>query len=84
MSTTALITGGAGFIGSHTAEALLARGVYVRVLDNFSTGARANIEELADVELIEGDLLSYERVHNAVRGCDSGHCVRGDCRTCQV
>ena len=67
----ALVTGGAGFIGSHLAERLCAGGHEVRVLDNFATGHRANLEPLAgDVELVEGDIQSYERVHNAVRGCE--------------
>jgi len=64
-----LITGGAGFIGSNLARALLARGDHVRVLDNFSTGQRANLAGL-DVELIEGDLRSFERVSTACRGVD--------------
>jgi nucleoside-diphosphate-sugar epimerase len=69
--TVALVTGGGGFIGSHLVRRLLRDGLGVRVLDNFATGRRANLEEvLGDVELIEGDLQSYERVHNAVRGCD--------------
>lgn len=71
MDETYLVTGGAGFIGSHLVDALLARGKRVRVLDNFSTGRRENISHVSeDIELIEGDLRSYERVHTAVRGCD--------------
>jgi UDP-N-acetylglucosamine/UDP-N-acetyl-alpha-D-glucosaminouronate 4-epimerase len=50
-------------------RALLARGDEVRVLDNFSTGNRTNLEGL-DVDVVEGELRSYERVHNAVRGVD--------------
>jgi len=65
----ALVTGGAGFIGSNLVRALVERGDSVRVLDNFSTGNRANLEEL-DVEIVEGELRSYERVHNAVRGSE--------------
>jgi UDP-glucose 4-epimerase len=65
----ALVTGGAGFIGSNLVRGLLERGDDVRVLDNFSTGNRANIEGL-DVEIVEGELRSYERVHNAVRGTE--------------
>ena len=64
-----LVTGGAGFIGSNLVRALLERGDDVRVLDNFSTGNRANLEGL-DVEVVEGELRSYERVHNAVRGTE--------------
>ena len=67
----ALVTGGGGFIGSNLVRALLARGDDVRVLDNFSTGSRANLAGLEhDVELVEGDLRSYERVHAAVRGVE--------------
>jgi UDP-glucose 4-epimerase len=65
----ALVTGGAGFIGSNLVDALLERGDGVRVLDNFSTGNRANIEG-AEAEIVEGELRSYERVHAAVRGVD--------------
>jgi nucleoside-diphosphate-sugar epimerase len=67
----ALVTGGAGFIGSHVLRRLLADGLDVRVLDNFATGRRENLDGLdRDVELIEGDIQSYERVYNAVIGCD--------------
>jgi UDP-N-acetylglucosamine/UDP-N-acetyl-alpha-D-glucosaminouronate 4-epimerase len=69
--TRVLVTGGAGFIGSNLVNALLERGDDVRVLDNFSTGSRANLAELGrDVEVVEGDLRSYERVHTAVRGVE--------------
>jgi nucleoside-diphosphate-sugar epimerase len=65
-----LVTGGAGFIGSHLVERLLRENHEVRVLDNFSTGRRENILELPDVEIVEGDMQSYERAHTAVRGCE--------------
>jgi UDP-N-acetylglucosamine/UDP-N-acetyl-alpha-D-glucosaminouronate 4-epimerase len=65
----ALVTGGAGFIGSNLARALLERGDEVRVLDNFSTGNRRNLEPL-DADLVEGDLRSYERVAAAVNGVE--------------
>jgi UDP-glucose 4-epimerase len=64
-----LVTGGAGFIGSNLVRALVGRGDDVRVLDNFSTGQRTNLDGL-DVEIVEGELRSYERVHNAVRGTE--------------
>jgi UDP-glucose 4-epimerase len=66
-----LVTGGAGFIGSHIAEALLARGDRVRVLDNLSTGHRSNLDGLGQrLEFIEGDLLDAEAVARAVAGVD--------------
>ena len=64
-----LVTGGAGFIGSHIVDELLKRGEEVRVLDNFSTGKRENLEPfLGHIELIEGDLRSHHQVRDAVRG----------------
>lgn len=67
----ALVTGGGGFIGSHLAEHLLRGGHDVRILDNFSTGRRDNLVHLKGaLDVVEGDIQSYERVHNAVRGCD--------------
>jgi UDP-glucose 4-epimerase len=70
VSRRVLVTGGAGFIGSNLTRVLLERGDTVRVLDNFSTGFRSNLADLDDVEVVEGDLRSYERVHAAVRGVD--------------
>src|SRR5215213_3474801 len=66
-----LVTGGGGFIGSNLAAALVAEGHSVRILDNFSTGDRANLADFAtDVEVVEGDLRSYERAHAATRGVE--------------
>ncbi len=62
-----LITGGAGFIGSHIARGLLEQGADVRVLDNFSSGKRDNLKGL-DVEILEGDLRDASNVTEAVRG----------------
>ncbi len=71
MSHLVLVTGGAGFIGSHLVDALLARGDRVRVLDDFSTGQRENLAHcLADVELFEGDVRDPGLVARAVAGCD--------------
>lgn len=64
---TYLITGGAGFIGSHLAEALVARGHAVRVIDNLSTGLKENIPRGAD--FIEADVTNPADVAAAVRGC---------------
>jgi len=66
-----LVTGGAGFIGSHIATALGERGDEVRVLDNLSTGHRSNLDHLEGrVEWIEGDLTCAETVAAAVEGVD--------------
>ena len=66
-----LVTGGAGFIGSHLVDALLARGHEVVVLDNFMTGRRANLAHCLDrVELIEGDIRDEEACGRACRGAD--------------
>jgi UDP-glucose 4-epimerase len=68
---TALVTGGAGFIGSHIAEALVRRGDRVRVLDNLSTGFLANLDSIRDrIEFIEGDIVDAPVVARAVEGVD--------------
>ena len=64
-----LVTGGAGFIGSHVAEGLVRRGEKVRIFDDFSSGKRSNLRDFADqVEVIEGDLRDLEAVRRAVDG----------------
>ena len=64
--TAWLVTGGAGFIGSHLCEGLLARGDIVRVLDDLSTGRRENLPP--GVDLIVGNVADQAAVHNAVEG----------------
>jgi UDP-glucose 4-epimerase len=66
-----LVTGGAGFIGSNLVRHLLERGDDVRVLDNFSTGKRETLQEIADrIELVEGDLCDTDKVQQAVDQVD--------------
>ena len=66
-----LITGGAGFIGSHIADALVARGDTVRIYDNFSTGKHANISQLRDrVEVFEASVTDSAALARAMRGVD--------------
>jgi len=68
---TYLVTGGAGFIGSHIAEALVARGEQVRVLDNLSTGRLSNMAGFRDhIEFVEGDLVDARTVAEVVNGVD--------------
>lgn len=69
-SETYLVTGGAGFIGSHLVEHLVRRGAAVRVVDNFVTGSRENLLGLSNVEVIEGDLADPEIARQAVVGVD--------------
>ncbi len=64
-----LVTGGAGFIGSHIVERLVEMGEPVRILDNFSTGKRENLAGVLDrIEIVEGDLRDPEAVRRAVTG----------------
>jgi UDP-glucose 4-epimerase len=72
----ALVTGGAGFIGSHLVERLLGLGDEVRVVDNFSTGKRANLEPLeagpygARLEVVEADVRNAWEMRNQAAGCE--------------
>ena len=68
--STYLVTGGAGFIGSHLVEELLRRGQTVRIADNFSTGKRENLPSAGKCDLIEGDLAEPGVAEKAVAGCD--------------
>ena len=64
-----VVTGGAGFIGSHLVEALLAEGHRVRVVDNLATGRRANLAHLGEAyEWVEGDLGDFDVCQRAVEG----------------
>jgi UDP-N-acetylglucosamine/UDP-N-acetyl-alpha-D-glucosaminouronate 4-epimerase len=65
-----LVTGGAGFIGSHIAEELLRRGHRVRVVDSLITGKRRNLEPLGGVEFLEGDLADLSVAQRAVEGME--------------
>lgn len=68
----ALVTGGAGFIGSHIVRRLLATGHEVRVVDNLSTGRLANLDEvIGDVEFFELDIRDADALRTAVSGCDA-------------
>ena len=69
--TRYLVTGGAGFIGSHLVEALVEHGEHVRVLDDFSTGRRENLSAVAEhIELLKGDVTDAETVERAMAACD--------------
>jgi UDP-N-acetylglucosamine/UDP-N-acetyl-alpha-D-glucosaminouronate 4-epimerase len=65
-----LVTGGAGFIGSHLAEELIRRGEQVRIADSFITGKRHNLSHLKNIELVEGDLAELEVARKAVAGVE--------------
>ena len=68
---TSLVTGGAGFVGSHLVEALLARGDRVRVLDNVSTGRKENLAGVwHQIEFVQGDITDVAAVQRAVAGVD--------------
>src|SRR5687767_3660849 len=65
-----LVTGGAGFIGSHLTTELIRRGERVRVVDNLVTGKRQNLAHLSDVDFIQGDLADLAVAERAVAGID--------------
>ena len=66
-----LVTGGAGFIGSHLADALIARGDQVVALDNFSTGSTANIKHITkNFEIIDGDIRNVDLINDAIKDVD--------------
>ena len=64
-----LVTGGAGFIGSHLAEALVGLGASVVVLDDLSGGDRANLESVRAVEFVEGSIVDRDTIARCTRGC---------------
>ena len=67
----ALVTGGAGFIGSHLADALIARGDQVIALDNFSTGSTANIKHITkNFEIIDGDIRNIDLINDTIKDVD--------------
>jgi nucleoside-diphosphate-sugar epimerase len=67
----ALVTGGAGFIGSHIAGAVLKRGGTVRILDNMSSGREENLAACPGAEFIRGDITSTENARSACQNCDT-------------
>jgi nucleoside-diphosphate-sugar epimerase len=67
---TYLVTGGAGFIGSHLAEELVRRGETVRVVDSLITGKRHNLAHLSNVQFVQGDLADFDTARRAVAGMD--------------
>ena len=65
-----LVTGGAGFIGSHLTEALVEKDYQVVVLDNLSTGRLSNLDAVSDsIDLVEGDIQDFQTVRQAAKGC---------------
>jgi nucleoside-diphosphate-sugar epimerase len=65
-----LVTGGAGFIGSHLSEELVRRGHRVRVADSLITGKRSNLDHIKGIDFLEGDLADISVAQKAVQGCD--------------
>jgi nucleoside-diphosphate-sugar epimerase len=70
-TSNVLVTGGAGFIGSNLADGLIEEGAKVKIIDNFATGFRENLEEIkGDFEFIEGDLNDDKALENALEGVE--------------
>ena len=71
LSGIVVVTGGAGFIGSHIAETIARQGSKVRIVDDFSTGHRENIDGLSgDIEVIEGSVADFELMNRALNGAE--------------
>src|SRR5215471_16202878 len=67
----ALVTGGAGFIGSHIAAALVKRGNRVRIIDDFSTGHRENLEDIGgNIDFVEGSVTDPKALSRALEGVE--------------
>ena len=71
INTKVLVTGGAGFIGSNLADALIRQGARVSIIDDFTTGFRENLDEIAgDFDFIEGDINDDAAVAKAIDGAE--------------
>src|SRR5689334_24345950 len=71
LTGTALVTGGAGFIGSHIASSLISSGARVRILDDLSTGHRENLDEIGgDLEFVEGSVADEALLNKALDGVE--------------
>src|SRR4249920_2677673 len=68
--STYVVTGGAGFIGSHLSEELVRRGHHVRVADSLITGKRSNLDHVPGVEFVQGDLAEIEFARRVADGCE--------------
>ena len=82
-----IVTGGAGFIGSHLTDALLKQGRKVRVVDNFSVGRRKNLEHQknnASLEIIEADVADKQAIDAAFAESGSGFCHLMSSKICAV
>ena len=70
LSGIALVTGGAGFIGSHVARALVEQGARVRIIDNLSTGYLENIAEIGEVDFIDANINDKDALRRALEGAE--------------